>query len=548
MGFMGAPRNEGIERTANNAGGEAARMNSARALPGKSIIRSRIMSEKAIAGEGAEKNVAEGVSRRRFIQTAAAGAVTAAVAGCATAKGAKGAKAAAPAYIKKIHPSDTINIGYIGVGVRGKQHMRFTGFRNPNDPAKLASTDETANLPRPLNVRAVAMSDCYKGNHKWAKEAVPDIKVYPNFEDLLADKDIDAVFIGTSDHNHAPVGIAAAQAGKAIYSEKCFANSLEAAIAYRNAVKAAGVVFQLGHQTRSGSIMEKARKALGNIGPDGKLGKVALIETYTNRNDPNGAWIYKIPPEAKPDNIDWERFTGNGPKREFNLDRFFRFRKYWDYGTGQAGDLLTHEFDAIKQITGLGVPDTCVATGGIFYHKDKRETPDTFTASFLYEKDEVMVNYVGVLSNGRQRERTLFGHDATLDMSNGVKVILDKDSDRPEYIEMMKNNQWVLPLGDVADQAAREKVKAQTSDTSQWTIGKGIYIDIIDGKQVNVTALHVLNFVECIRKGNVKTNCHVDMAFDEAVIAHMATQSFRRGCRVRWDAKNEKIASDSQHV
>ncbi len=503
------------------------------------------MSDKIESAAQGEK-APSGVSRRKFMKSAA-GAMAVSVAACSTVEKVTGkAKAEAPkapAYIKKIKPSDMLNMGYIGVGVRGKQHMRFTGFRNANDPAKLATTDETANLPRPLNVRAHAVSDCYKGNLKWAQEAAPGIKVYPNFEDLLADKDVDAIFIGTSDHNHAPIGIAAAQAGKAIYSEKCFANSMEEAVAYRDAVKHAGVVFQLGHQTRSGSIMEKARKALGSIGPDGKLGKVTLIETYTNRNDPNGAWVYKIPPGAGPADIDWDRFTLGGPKRDFNLDRFFRFRKYWDYGTGQAGDLLTHEFDAIQQITGLGMPDTCVATGGIFYHEDGRETPDVFTASYIYEKEKVMVNYVGTLANSRPRERTIFGHDATLDMTNGVKVVLDKDTDKQEYIDMMKNNEWVLPLGDEADQAAREKIKAQTSDTSQWTIGKGIYIDIVEGKQVNVTALHVLNFVECIRANNLKTNCDIDMAFDEAVIAHMATQSFKRGCRVRWDAKNEAIVN-----
>ena len=59
-----------------------------------------------------------------------------------------------------------------------------------------------------------------------------------------------------------------------------------------------------------------------------------------------------------------------------------------------------------------------------------------------------------------------------------------------------------------------------------------------------MTALHILNFVESIRSNNTKTNCDVDMAFEEAVIAHMPTIAFRRGRRVRWDAKREAVVND----
>ncbi len=485
------------------------------------------------------------LQRRDFLKTSAAVALTAASAGQAAMSAEE--KPKAPAFIKKMQPSDTVNLGYVGVGVRGKQHMRYTGFSNPKDPSPKdePKEDPTANLPRPLNVRAHAMSDCYKGNQEWAKGAVPDIKVYPNFEDLLADKNVDAIFIGTSDHNHSLVGIAAAQAGKHIYSEKSFANSIEAAIEYRAAVKQAGVVFQLGHQTRSGTTMAKAKKAIGSIGPEGALGKITLIETYTNRNNANGAWIYKIPVGAGPDNIDWARFTGKGPKRDFNLDRFFRFRKYWDYGTGQCGDLLTHEMDAIQQITGLGIPSTAVASGGIYYHKDGRETPDVLQITFNYEKEEIMVTYTGTLANSQTRERALFGHDATLDMTHGMQLIFDKDSDRPDYLDNLEKKKWFVDIGSAEDLKSLEEIKAKSSRSLDWMFGKAIYIEIVNGKKINVTALHALNFVECVRSGNVKTNCNIDMAFDEAVIAHMANQAYLRGRRVRWDSKQEKIVNDA---
>lgn len=480
-------------------------------------------------------------SRRSFLKSSAAGAAALTlVKNTAQAKTGK-----APAYVRTLGTNDQINLGFIGVGVRGKQHMRFSGFLPAKEAAE-GKEDPTKNLPRPLNVRAAAVCDLYQGNLDWATSAAAkDAKVYRHHEDLLADPNVDAIFIGTSDHNHAPIGILAAKAGKAVYSEKCFANSLEAAKEYRDALKANNTIFQLGHQTRSGSLLNRAHKELGGVGPDGKIGKISLIEVYTNRNDPNAAWVYNIPQGAGKDNIDWKRFTGEGKTRPFDTDRFFRWRKYWDYGTGLAGDLMTHEMDAVQQVTGLGIPDTATATGGIYFRKDGRETPDVFQATFNYEKEELLVAYNATLANSWRRERTFFGHDGTMTMTHGIEMFIDADTDREEYINMIKNKQWVLPVGDQAEAAAREKVRAQTADTMKWTIDKGILIDVVDGKQINVTALHVLNFVECIRAGNHKTNCDVDAAFEEAVIAHMATQAFHRGRRVRWDPRREKIVNDA---
>lgn len=478
-------------------------------------------------------------SRRKFLKgTAAAGA------GLAIGGRIAQAQSEAPGILKRREPSDTLNIGYIGVGVRGKQHMRFTGFPHPKD--KEQDRTQTKNLPRPLNIRAYAVADLYEGNLKWAAESAGDgVKVYKHHEELLNDPNIDAIFIGTSDHNHAPIGIMAAQAGKAIYSEKCFANSIEEVKAYRDAVKKAGVVFQLGHQVRSGSIMNNARKALGGVGETGALGKVTLIETYTNRNAPNAAWVYKIPADASKDNIDWKRFLGNAPDRPFDADRFFRWRKYWDYGTGLCGDLLSHEMDAVQQVTGLGIPDTCVTTGGLFRWKDGRETPDALQATFKYDKEELLVLYTATLSNGWRRETRYFGKDATMDLSEGYpKIQIDADTERDAYLDMIDKNEWILPAQDEKEAAIREKIRAETSDTSKWTVSKGIYIDIVDGKEINVTALHVLNFVECVRAGNLKTNCDIDTAFMEGITANMANLAYHRGCKVRWNPETEEVVND----
>ena len=77
-------------------------------------------------------------------------------------------------------------------------------------------------------------------------------------------------------------------------------------------------------------------------------------------------------PDGNPKTIDWDQFQEPCDiKRPFSAERFFRWRCWWDYGTGLAGDLLTHEFDAINQILDTGIPHSAVSSGGIYYFKDK---------------------------------------------------------------------------------------------------------------------------------------------------------------------------------
>jgi hypothetical protein len=101
----------------------------------------------------------------------------------------------------------------------------------------------------------------------------------------------------------------------------------------RTAVKESGIVFQLGHQGRQTDAYQKAREAIEK----GVLGPVTLIEVTTNRNSPNGAWVYPIHEDANAQTIDWKQFIGPAPWHDFSLERFFRWRCWWDYSTGLFG-------------------------------------------------------------------------------------------------------------------------------------------------------------------------------------------------------------------
>ena len=122
-----------------------------------------------------------------------------------------------------------------------------------------------------------------------ASGKTPDIPVkrYRTYQEMLDDKDIDAIMIATPDHHHAPITAAAARAGKHVYCEKSIAlNEKELNDAYV-AVKNSGIVFQLGHQITQSVIFQQAKEIIKKD----ILGKITLVETTTNRNSADGAWI-----------------------------------------------------------------------------------------------------------------------------------------------------------------------------------------------------------------------------------------------------------------
>ena len=135
-----------------------------------------------------------------------------------------------------------------------------------------------------------------------------------------------------------------------------------------------GVVLQVGHQHRQTQSFLTAQDVIRkNV-----LGHIGLVQTNTNRNSDNGAWQYNIHKTASEKTIDWRQFLGNAPEIPFNPEHFFRCRKWWAYGTGLSGDLLTHDFDRMNCVLSMGLPTSVSASGGIYTHNDGREVPDVF--------------------------------------------------------------------------------------------------------------------------------------------------------------------------
>jgi predicted dehydrogenase len=290
-----------------------------------------------------------GVSRRHFLQASAGGSLL----------------AAQEQHEKKIAANDRVRVALIGAGGMGT-----------------ADAESSQEVP---GVELVAVSDIYDGRLARARERWGShLFTTRDYREVLARGDIDAVLIATPDHWHSRISIDAMNAGKDVYCEKPMVQHVDDGQAVIEAQKRTGRIMQVGSQRVSSIVYKKAQELLRA----GAIGQLNMVEAWWDRNSAIGAWEYSIPPDASPQNIDWDRFLGRAPKVPFDPVRLFRWRDYRDYGTGVAGDLFVHLFSGMHFVTGAIGPTRVFATGGLRFWKDGRDVPDVFLGLYDYPATE----------------------------------------------------------------------------------------------------------------------------------------------------------------
>ena len=470
-----------------------------------------------------------------------------------------GVQEGGPAYIPEAvskPPSDRIRVGIIGYGGEGESLVRHAGFAHPDWVENARKNHEEDPRDKELevymgqedlNVQLTAVCDVFDvraeraiaasqvETRPGAGGAFPAAKRYRHYHDLLTSGEVDAVIIATPDHWHAQQTVDAVAEGLHVYCEKCMTRTEEETHAVYDAVKGSDIVFQLGHQNRQSEAHMKAREVIAaDI-----LGPITLVEGTTNRNDPWGAWVWDIHEDGNPQTIDWELFEGPAPNKvPFSLERFFRWRCWYDYGTGLAGDLLSHEYDAVNMILDLGIPKSAVASGGIYFFKDGRDVPDVFQAVFEYPERDMTFVYSATLANGHWRGLNFMGHDASMRVSGALSVTAESSSTR--YEQKIESGIIDPSRPMFTYRPGFKGIDAITSATAEYFASRGLLYTYRGGRRVSSYHLLIGEWLDVIRNGG-ETSCNIERGFEEAITCHMATRSFLEGRRVEWDPVARKI-------
>ncbi len=453
-----------------------------------------------------------------------------------------------------------VKIGIIGTGNRGIGLLKAAGFVNKKwYNERVVSKDigfkqglEKYHNQELLNIEVVAVCDVFDEHAEKAIDIIENgmqpngepsgikVKRYKRYQDLLANKEIDAVIIATPDFHHAQMTIDAINAGKHVYCEKTMVlNEKELNNVY-NTVKNSNKVFQLGHQLSKNESYKKANEIVRkNI-----LGKVNLIEVTTNRNTLPGAWYRHLDKNGKPkpgslETIDWNQWLGNTPKVPFSIDRYYGWARYFTYDTGLAGQLLSHEVDGINQIMGFGIPKTVNASGGIyFYDKSTRDMPDTFQVTLEYPDRDFTILYSATLANSRSRGRVFMGNDASMEVGGSLKLFADANSTR--YKNKLESGIINTSKPFYTYPSKKIDIDGITSATARYYAERGLTDTQVGGKSIDITHLHIKEWVDVIRNGGT-TGCNIEKAFMDTVAVLMAHKSYVEKRRVEWDSIKRKI-------
>ncbi|MEJ7608785.1 MAG: Gfo/Idh/MocA family oxidoreductase, partial [Bryobacteraceae bacterium] len=322
-------------------------------------------------------------------------------------------------------------------------------------------------------------------------------KPYKRYQELLKSNDIDYVLNATPEHWHSAITIDAIEAGKHVYCEKPMTRTVEQAKKVVAKAKAnPKIKVQIGVQGTSDDSYRTAYKYV----KEGVLGNVVLAQIDYSRNHQGDFWAYPIDEGVQPGvDLDWKTWLGNAPKRPYDPDRFFRWRRYWDYSGGIASDLFVHRVTRFIKALGLTFPDRGVGAGGKWQFKDsKAEIPDTFNILLDYPQG-LTIQLVSSMANETSIDHLLRGHKATLEFTRTGFTI------RPQSI-----------YKDSMKEIVYKKTGAE---------------DI---------ALHHRNLMNAIRKGET-LNCDVDTGYYGVVASELGVQSYRQQKYMKWNTNRQRI-------
>jgi len=382
-------------------------------------------------------------------------------------------------------PSDRINVAAIGINGMGW-------------------SDLTAMLKNPV-AQCVALCDVDRNvlDKRAAELAAKgiNVKTYGDYRQLLENKDIDAVIIGTPDHWHCLQMADAVSAGKDVYVEKPIGNSISEIRAMVAAQERTNRVVQVGQWQRS---MQHFNDAIAFV-HSGQLGQVRLVKAWAYMG-----WMHSIPvkPDSEPPaGVDYATWLGPAEKRPFNPNRFhFNFRWYWDYAGGLMTDWGVHLLDYALLGMKATDPKSIMAAGGKFaYPDDAAETPDTLTTVYEFEGFNIQWEHATGINGGpynRDHGIAFIGNKGTLVLDRGGWEVIPEKED------------------------GKDKMEA---------VPRRLKVD-------NGLDKHTTNFLDVIKSRKLEDlHAPIQVGAHVAKVAQMGNIAYKTGRKLHWDTDRQKF-------
>ena len=404
-------------------------------------------------------------TRRHFLKQTGLGAAAAAVGGAS--------------------PNDRLTVGVIGCGGMGTSHARHLAPRKDVRIAYVCDPDSrrAANAARAVE----------KAGGK-APRPVPDLRR------VLDDPKVDAVWIATCDHWHAPAAILAAGAGKHVYVEKPCSHNIREGRLMIEAARKNNRVMQVGTQSRSAEHNKKAIDALRR----NAIGDVLVAKAWNSQKRRN---IGHAKPSDPPKHLDYDLWVGPAPSRPYQSNLLhYNWHWFYTFGTGDLGNDGVHNIDV--SVWGLGVdahPVRVAGLGGKYHFDDDQEFPDTQYVVFEYP--------------GKQKRQLVYEHRIW----------------SPYNLEGISNGNafygtkgWML-----LNKAKGFKI-----------FGPGNELLAEEKGSLSVVPHHT-DFLEAIRNSR-RPAADIETHHFAATICHLGNNATRLGRSFRFDGKRERAIGDEE--
>jgi myo-inositol 2-dehydrogenase/D-chiro-inositol 1-dehydrogenase len=428
------------------------------------------------------------MKRRSFMKTAAAASTAVAVPTIipASALGKDGRPA----------PSERMTLGCIGNGNNGMNWMR--NFLS-DDRVQVVAVCDVNKYSKGYwadreGGRDVARAEV---NKRYQNQSLTEKDCYPDFRELLARKDIDAVQIATPDHWHALHVIHAARAGKHIYGQKPLSLTIREGRMMSDAVKKAGVTFQTGSQQRSSIHFRKGIELVRN----GFIGKVHTIKVGLPGGHPDYNKHGREKEETPvPEGLDYKLWLGPAPEAFYCPARLHvNWRWNLDYSGGQVTDWGAHHIDIAQ-----------------WAMKNQKTGPVSFT------------NLKGHFPPRSELYNTADRYDWECTYKDGLKLLVGTGQKGGVTFEG-EDGKWIHTNRGRLQSNPEDIVKSKIDDSME---------------RVYVSNDHVRNFVDCVFSGK-EPIAPIEDAHRTISIAHLGNIALQLEREtLNWNPEKEVVVND----